>query len=389
MRVRAGFPRVIRWLVVPLVVIGLLTPAAPNARADDPRAELNQQQDKLKYIQQQKTQAANEYQRLTWQSLEAEQQLATVEKELAVVNSQLAVITNEHRVAQQELAKVEAELKVAQERYALRKEMLATRIRAINEGGRVNYLSVLLGANTFSDFISRFDMLKLIVKKDSELFEQVRKDKQVLEEKQQAATVRRNQLSALKVQMEERSQYFAQKREEQQVVSRNLELSRRRLQAQMAEFDRAEEAVQAEIAEIQRRMNRAAGRFAPIAPVKPVVVTDNFGPRLHPILGTWRPHNGTDFAANYGQAVYAIEDGAVIVARWDDAFGNLIVIDHGGGVASWYGHSSQLLVKVGDNVSQGQQIAKAGSTGWSTGPHVHLEIRVNGTAKNPASYIGF
>jgi murein DD-endopeptidase MepM/ murein hydrolase activator NlpD len=387
MRQRRYAQRAVRRFAAPLLILAVLTLAAPPVRADDPKAELEQASDKLKFIQEQKVRATNEFQRVNWLALEAEQQLVVVERDLTNASRELDVISGRLVTAEQELARVEAEVNVTQARFDQRQALLAARIRTINEQGRVNYLGVLLGSNSFADFISRYDMLRLIVKRDAELFDHIRKDKKELEAKQAEATLHRNQLSLLKQQAESRRVTIESKRAEQQVVARNLDSRKRELRAQLVEFDRLEEAMQEQIAEIQRRLAKAAGRFAPIAPVRRIHITDNFGPRLHPILGVWRPHNGTDFAANYGDPVLAIEDGTVIVAEWNDAFGWLVVIDHGGGIASWYGHSSQLLVRSGQNVNQGHQIAKAGSTGWSTGPHVHLEVRFSGKAEDPMDYI--
>lgn len=386
MRVRSGLRRLMHGVVLLLLVAGMLAQAAPPARADA-NSELQKAQDQLESIRRAKEETKNALAQAYYQAEEAQVQLRTVESDLAVANSQLAVITNQLTIAEKELKQIEADLVVAQQQVAQRQAQLAKRVRALNEEGRINALAVLLGASTFNDFISRFEMLKLVIKKDNQLFTQVRNDKKALEERQAVAAARRNQLADLRAQSEIRRSTIIVKRDERVQVSRSLESSKSRLQAQLAEFDAEEERVQEMVVEIQRSMNRVGGRFAPTYPVKPVNVTDVFGPRLHPILNTWRPHNGTDFAANMRQPVYAIEDGVVIMATWNDAYGNLVVIDHGGGISSWYGHNTEYQVKVNQTVKQGQRIALAGSTGWSTGPHVHLEIRVDGKPVDPMKYL--
>ena len=104
-------------------------------------------------------------------------------------------------------------------------------------------------------------------------------------------------------------------------------------------------------------------------------------------MGGNRNHGGTDFGAPRGTPILAIEDGVVIARRYDSVYGNLLIIDHGGGIASWYGHADSYLVGEGETVTQGQQVGKVGSTGYSTGPHLHLEIRVNNVKKDPMSYM--
>lgn len=388
MRRRTGWARVLHWTAALVMVASVLAQMAPPARANELQNNLNNALDRQKYIQEQKKAATNELARLHWELEEAAERLRQAESELALANQRLTALNNLLTEARRDLDHVETELLAATERYELRKAVLGTRIRIINEEGRVNYLAVLLGANTFGDFLSRFDMLKLVVKRDSLLFNEIRDAKGVLEARQQAAIAHRNQIQDLRAQAEFHKGDVESKRAQRQQVSRNLEVSKRRMEEKLDEFERQEQMLAEEIAEIQRQLARAAGRFIPIHPLKrPATITSPFGMRLHPILGVWRGHTGTDFAANTGEPIYAIEDGQVIVARWDDAYGYLTIIDHGGGISSWYAHASKLLTTTGQEVKQGQKIAEVGSTGWSTGPHLHLEIRINGKAEDPMEYI--
>lgn len=375
-------------LILALVLTFTAQVAAPTVRAEDLQQQLDKAQKDLEEIRRRQQETRNALADVAFQAEEAEAQLRMVEGELVQANSQLAVISEQLNVTTTELQKVETDLSGAQQKYDAKKQLLGARMRAIRENGRVDYLSVLFGAASFRDFISRLDMLGLIVKKDRELFEGIKTDKLALEKRQGEVTQRKNQLANLKVQAEARRGMIVVKRSEREQVSRSLQDSRRMLQSRLEEYDSHTEALAQQIADLVRQMNRKGGRFAPIAPVRGSVwITDPYGMRDHPILGGRRMHWGTDFNASYGDSVYAIEDGVVIVAGWDDAFGNLIIIDHGGGITSWYGHSSKLLVGANETVKQGQQISQAGSTGWSTGPHVHLEIHVDGVKKDPMSFI--
>lgn len=389
MRVRDDFPRFVRWLVLPAFVAAVLVQAAPRARADA-NSDLNKALEQQQALQQEKQHAESEMSQIEIEARDSQAQLNAVEQELAAANSELVVINSRVKQATTELQQVEEELKVAQQQFTQRKETLARRVRAINEEGRVNYLAVLLGSNSFSDFVNRLDILKVVVKQDSKLFDQIRQDKLALEHKQEDAAGRRNQLVALQSRAVEHRSTIEAKRAERQTVSRTLDSRLRQVQAQLAENDRkAQEAADA-IWAIQQQMNRQpanASGFDPSPPTRSAVVTDTFGPRMHPILHVPRMHNGTDYAVSMGTPVYAIDSGTVIVAHWDDAFGNLVVVDHGGGIASWYGHASRLLVSEGQTVEKGQQITQAGSTGWSTGPHLHLEIHINGKPVDPQTYL--
>jgi murein DD-endopeptidase MepM/ murein hydrolase activator NlpD len=116
-------------------------------------------------------------------------------------------------------------------------------------------------------------------------------------------------------------------------------------------------------------------------------ITSYYGLRLHPILGTYRMHYGLDIGAPYGQSIYAADSGVVIFANWMGGYGLTLIIDHGDGLSTLYAHTSDILVNVGDAVNQGQVVAKVGSTGYSTGPHLHFEVRVNGEPQNPLNYL--
>jgi|GEM_PF-1186198 len=377
-----------QWALVLALIVTLLAQAAPTVRADDLQSQLNQAQKDLEEIRRKQAETQNALADVQFQAEEAEVQLRIVEEELTEANSQLAVITEQLNATSAELTVVEADLAEAQKRYDQKKAVLGARIRAIRENGRVDYISVLFGSTTFRDFTGRLEMLSAIVRKDRQLFDGITADKLALEKRQEEVTIRKNRLATLQSEAEVRKTSIETKRNEREQVSRSLEESRRLLATRLAEYEAHTELLTQQVAELVRQMNRQAGRFAPIPPTStPYIVTSEFGPRISPITGTYNPHRGTDFAVRYGAPVYAIEDGVVIVAGWDDVLGYLTVIDHGGGVTSWYGHSSKLLTKVNDTVTQGQQIAEGGSTGWSTGPHVHLEIHVNGSPKNPLEYI--
>jgi murein DD-endopeptidase MepM/ murein hydrolase activator NlpD len=117
-------------------------------------------------------------------------------------------------------------------------------------------------------------------------------------------------------------------------------------------------------------------------------ITSHFGWRTHPILGTSRLHAGTDFGADTGTPIRAAGAGTVIFAGWQGGYGNTVIIDHGQGMTTLYGHCNELYVRDGQSVQRGEAIAAVGSTGMSTGPHLHFEVRIGGEPQNPLAYIG-
>ncbi|HYF79897.1 MAG TPA: peptidoglycan DD-metalloendopeptidase family protein [Symbiobacteriaceae bacterium] len=387
MRLRRGPGRIRKYLVTTALLAAIVSMSVPLASAS-PADEINTLQQQMNDLSRLKSQATNELERANYAAEEAEAQLNLVQQEYAVAKGEADVINSQVAAVTNDLKKVEADLQQAEQQYEERKRLFASRVRAIHEAGSVNYIGVLLGSNSFRDFISRFDTIKLLVKRDSRLFASIKDEKQQLEEKRTDVANQQTKLLALQARALEREQQVASRRAEFEQVSRSLTTRVSGLRAQLEAYDAETEAIADKVWELQQKQQHTGGgAFAPIYPVRNYVITDTFGPRLHPILNEWRQHYGTDFAATYGTPVFAIDSGVVIMAGWNDAYGNLVVIDHGNGIASWYGHSSKLLVSVGEKVAQGQQIANAGSTGWSTGPHVHLEIHVNGDPVDPMSYL--
>lgn len=380
----------VRRLTITLVVLALMLPVVPTAHAD-PQSEINQTQQELNALRNKAANAQNELAKVEAEAEVAQAELDSVESELAQANAAYQTIADQTVQATSHLKKVETDLQTTATHLEERKEVLADRMRSLQEKGRVSYLEVLFGATSFSDFISRLDLIGTILRKDRTVFNEVKKEKELLEQQKQEAAARKIQLETLQAQALAKQQEIEERKNSREVASRSLDASRRRLQAQLDEFAAIEQRMNARIAELQAQMANpapAGGEYGWGLPVAaPALVTSLFGGRLHPILGVWKGHTGVDFNAPMGTPIKAVESGVVIMAGWDDAYGNYIVIDHGGGIATKYGHNSRILVSAGQKVVKGQQIAAAGSTGWSTGPHCHLEIIVNGVPQNYLDYI--
>ncbi len=155
-------------------------------------------------------------------------------------------------------------------------------------------------------------------------------------------------------------------------------------QGEIRALEREESSIRSRIRSAAKPTGTQPGRL--LRPV-PGAISSPYGERVHPILGTSRMHNGADFNAAHGDPIRAAAGGKIILAGVKGGFGNTIMIDHGGGMVTLYAHQSKLGASVGDKVKAGQTIGFIGSTGLSTGPHLHFEVRINGVAKNPAMYL--
>lgn len=320
------------------------------------------------------------------------------------VNARLGDLAAQERSAQRKLWWNSIQLDAAQKTLKLHNDILKRRVVDIYEHGDMGYLSVLLASKSFTDFVERWEDLRLLIAANERAvaerkaaegkvavaqrgLQSAQAQLQAQEQEQQRA---RNQLDIL---AQERSNLVAVADAQRRHVASEV--------AQIEDLSASQEAeLEALIVERQRELEaqreaarRAAGivgtTSAPGALAWPVsgTITSPFGYRRNPFGGGMEFHQGLDIAAPMGTTITAAAAGTVISAGWYGGYGNYILIDHGGGMATGYGHCSQIFVSVGQQVQKGQAIGAVGSTGVSTGPHVHFEVRINGKAVDPAPYL--
>lgn len=326
----------------------------------------------------------------------------------------------------------ENEVKLAEvtEELNAKHQVLETRVRDIYINGQISYLDVLFGAQDFGDFLTRMDLLKRVVIRDSELVADVLAYRNEIKEVGKQLEADRKVQTELAAQAEEARDVQLEKVAQQQalidLMQNDKDVYDRQYDEMMAssaevqrlilakeeERRRAAEAAeaarrQAEL-EAQRQAAAQAGNVDVVqfgddeyddggytmqsyggGMIWPISgpITSEFGWRTHPIFGSARFHSGLDIGGDYGMPIHAAQSGVVIEAGWIGGYGNTVMIDHGGGIVTLYGHNESLAVGVGQQVSQGQVIAYCGSTGNSTGPHCHFEVRVGGEPVSPWDYL--
>ncbi len=314
-------------------------------------------------------------------------QLSLTEAQLEAAQDNLA--RNKLRLldAQTDLQATMKRLARTRKQLARRRALLSRRVVDIYEGEDLGYLNVLLGATDMWTFLTRAYYIKRILDSDAQLIAEIKADEAAIERDRQRQARRLAEIRGLHAQLvTQRNQVanlLANKRRQLIAIEHSKELYERALDELLAQSQRIEE-------EIRRIQSTPAGRarYSKVfrgglgLPV-PGRITSTFGYRVHPITGVYKLHTGVDIACSTGTPIRAAADGEVIIAGWQGAYGYTVVIDHGGGVSTLYGHCSRILVGVGEEVQKGQVIARVGSTGFSTGPHCHFEKRVNGKPVNP------
>jgi len=251
--------------------------------------------------------------------------------------------------------------------------------------GTAGYIEIILKAEDLVDALTRMDMIQLIVESDVQLLKSINEQKTEVEEMKAEQEVKRMELTAV-------INNLNAKQNEVTIASRSKEVYMSSLKSNLAEIQRQEAAMEEQSKQIekdilaaQRAVAYVGGEMEWPAPGN-YTITSNFGGRADPITGVWSSHGGTDIRAPYGAPIIAANSGVVIFAGWHYSYGNYVIIDHGGGIATLYGHSSKLLVSTGQEVSRGEKIALVGSTGYSTGNHLHFEARINGVRTDAMKY---
>lgn len=267
--------------------------------------------------------------------------------------------------------------------------------------GQLNYLEVITGAKSFSDFANRLELLKRVIRSDYNLILEIQNQKAQIEAKEEQLEKDKARLDALAQEAQKAQSQIAAKKAEQQKVlddaKDNKAAAAQMEQDLIAESKRVHNLIQERLRqqEAARQAASQSGGEAPSYTQGSGVlswpcngpITSPYGYRVHPIFGTTIYHSGIDIGVDYGTPIHSADSGTVIYAGWISGYGNAVIIDHGNGMQTLYGHNQSLNVSEGQSVSKGQVIAFAGSTGNSTGPHCHFEVQVNGSAVDPMGYL--
>jgi len=377
--------------------------------------EIDEKKDSLKEAEQQQKVVESQIQNKQLEEAEIIEKIEALEMDIIETENEIGRLETQISETVEKIAVTQEDLEEAIETMGEKNETLESRLDVMYRRGNIGYIEVLLGSGDFTELLTNIDMIRMIANQDVEMIEELEEQKELIASKkklledqqaklvtyQQDATSQKEQLQV------SRGTQITLRREVQSVISEmetNLDQMEKESQSLEAEIQRLQEAERARI-EAERKRKEAEKRAAEEAKEQsnqqqvgstqssswPVPghsrISSPYGNRTHPVLGGTRFHSGIDIPAPTGRPVVAVASGTVIMSQYSGSYGNVVIIDHGAGLSTLYAHNSRNQVSPGQQVQAGQTIASIGSTGMSTGPHLHFEVRQNGSTTNPLSWL--
>lgn len=316
-------------------------------------------------------------------------QIKDIESDIMAAESRINQLDDRISVLETNIDIKEKEIAEAEEKLNEKVEVLSERLVFIYETGDVSYLEVLFSATDIKDFITRYDMLSMIVEQDRQLIEEIEAERDRLKMQKSDLEVKKRELVSIKEEQAEEKEALEAKKQEKAELFNQLQMEAKEYEKALNELEELSRQLEAVIRQLQaKNSGQALGTGAYTWPTPGYyTITSPFGMRFHPILQVRKLHTGVDIGAPMGANIVAADSGVVIYAGYNGGYGNMIIIDHGNGMSTLYAHMSRFVAGNGQTVSKGEVIGKVGSTGFSTGPHLHFEVRKDGSPVDPMGYI--
>jgi len=386
-----GYKRFLAMVLAILMGFSVLAMPVYADSEDDAREKLQQIREQSKEIKEKLFLNREEQSTIAADIKEIDAEINSTQKEVDALEDNIDDLEDSIDLLQEEIDALEA-------RLIQQQQVLGDRLVYMYEAGDITYLEVLLGAEDFQDFLTRMDLVTSIVNQDRNLITQVQDDKKTLDVKVGDLDNQRKALEESKRSQKEKAAKLKGSKEEKDRYMDELESSASAYEEQLNDLEATSNMLAQQIAQQQQGTDYSApkpdgtsytvGTGAYVWPCAGYYdITSEYGMRLHPVLGYYKLHTGVDIGAPEGASILSADSGTVISAGWQGGYGNCVIIDHGSGMSTLYAHQSEILVSEGESVSQGQTIGLVGSTGYSTGAHLHFEVRVNGDPVDPMGYL--
>ena len=373
---------------VPAASVSAASKYGSDSKVQSIQDQINKVSSNLKNIQSSITSAS----RSVANALEYKSQL---DSELTLMIQKIDLQNEYIEALKSNITDKEAEISDKQSEYEKNYEIFKERLRVTHEDGDASYIAMLLGAESLADFLSRVDRVGAMLEYDARIMQELQETKSDLTEERSDLEEAKAEQEKVMEDLEKEKDELEKKRKDNESYINQLNSQIRNNQAQkdalQAQIDKLDAEMEERIKQLEEEEKKKNSKYVggvmlwPV-PTKYTTITSECGWRTSPITGKSEYHNGADIPVPYGTDIYAANDGTVVTATSHWSYGNYVMIDHGGGIYTLYAHNSKLCVKVGDKVKRGDVIAKAGSTGQSTGNHCHFSIRENGVWINHKKY---
>ncbi len=379
--------RIVVGCLTLLLAAGLWVVAPSQAQT------VHQLQQRQQQLQQQIQGNQRRLEELRHAEREARRRMGSLQQNIQQTESNLR--DNQYRLqqAQKALEEAQKDLEDLENRLRRQQQGTAARLRYMQRQGAEQWWALLLSSRDLNEFFDRRHQLRLLIEADRQLIRELQATAIQVEQQRIALEAQRNEIALILQELAaQKNQLQQQAAAQEQLIKRlaneraAFEAAQRRLEADSKQLTLLIQQLIAQQARQQGGKDLVRGTGRLILPVNGPI-TSLFGWRVHPIYGSRRFHTGIDFGAPTGTPVRAADRGTVIYAGWYGGYGYTVIINHGGGITTLYAHNSRITVGVGQTVQRGQTIAAVGSTGLSTGPHLHFEVRVNGQPVDPRRYL--
>jgi murein DD-endopeptidase MepM/ murein hydrolase activator NlpD len=391
------FVRVVAIVMALIMALSVLYIVVSSVSA---QAVVTQKQiDDMKKQQKENEKRAQEIQAqinsLQYQQTSALEKKQVLDTQIQLTQSEIDNISDQIAAYDELIAQKTTEVQEAQINEDLQWAKYKANMRAMEENGAISYISVIFKANSFSELLANINDVGEIMQAEQRLYQQLKAAKQATIDAKTSLQAAKQDQEADRVDMEQKKGEL-QKQLDNSVdllnkLNDDISAAKELYEQEKKEAEKIQSDINKKVEEL-RKQNQAkggavkgTGKFIWPTP-SCTKVTSKFGMRFHPIYHEYRMHTGIDIGASYGSNIDAADDGTVIISTYSSSYGHYVVIDHGNGYTTLYAHMSQRLVKAGDKVKQNQVIGKVGSTGNSTGPHLHFEISKQGTRINPLQF---
>lgn len=377
--------RFLKILIIMLLLISNLGVSTIYA------AELTDLQEQQTQVQANQDMATTQLQAVKEELTQNLQQVQELNNNIAQYEAEINNYNGQIVNLQNDISKTEEEIKKAEENYKTQKKLLDDRLITMYEAGTTEYLDVVLSSKTITEFLSNYYLLSILADSNVDFLDTIEKQKKIIEEQKEKLEEQKKQVNTSK-----------EEKEKAAIILENTRVMKNTYTSQLTD---QEKQIQSEIDAYQTQLNQLEAEIQAITANSLIInpnyiggemlwpvpgytkLSSTFKMRVHPITGVYKLHTGIDIPAPIGTNFLAANEGIVVKASYNSAYGNMVMVDHGGGVSTLYAHGDQIMVTLGQTVKKGDVVLKTGNTGNSTGPHAHFEVRINGTPVDPLPYV--